>query len=98
MIGLIHRDYTTGYSVFAVDTVAELADLPTTSKGGVGELKNTYCKIGSRAIVTATSDRYILSGSDEWVVDKNAGGGGSGSDIIFATNEDIKSITDEFLA
>ena len=44
MIGLIHRDYTTGYSVFAVDTVAELADLPTTSKGGVGELKNTYCK------------------------------------------------------
>ena len=97
MIGLIHRDYTTGYSVFAVDTVAELADLPTTSKGGVGELKNTYCKIGSRAIVTSTSDRYILNGSDEWVIDKNAGGG-SGSDIVFATNEEINSLTEDFLA
>ena len=97
MIGLIHRDYTTGYSVFAVDTVAELADLPTTSKGGVGELKNIYCKIGSRAIVTSTSERYILSGADEWIIDKNAGGGG-GSDIVFATSDDISGITDNFLA
>lgn len=94
MIGLIHRDYTTGYSVFAVDTVAELADLPTTSKGGVGELKNTYCKIGSRAIVTATSDRYILSGADEWVIDVTASGG----NYVVATSEDIKGITDNFLA
>lgn len=97
MIGLIHRDYTTGYSVFAVDTVAELADLPTTSKGGVGELNNTYCKIGSRAIVTSTSERYMLSGADEWIIDKNAGGG-SGSDIVFATNEEINSLTEDFLA
>ena len=97
MIGMIHRDYTTGYSVFAVDTVAELSNLPTTSKGGVGELKNTYCKIGSRAIVTSTSDRYILNGSDEWVIDKNAGGGGSG-DYVVATSDDIKGITDGFLA
>lgn len=96
MIGMIHRDYTTGYSVFAVDTVAELSDLPTTSKSGVGELKNTYCKIGSRAIVTVTSDRYILNGSDEWVIDKNAGGGGS--DVVFATNEEIDSLTEDFLA
>lgn len=94
MIGLIHRDYTTGYSVFAVDTVAELADLPTTSKGGIGELKNTYCKIGSRAIVTVTSDRYILNGSDEWVVDVTASGG----NYAVATSEDIKGITDNFLA
>ena len=94
MIGLIHRDYTTGYSVFAVDTVAELADLPTTSKGGVGELKNIYCKIGSRAIVTATSDRYILSGADEWVSDVTASGG----NYAVATSEDIKGITDNFLA
>ena len=94
MIGLIHRDYTTGYSVFAVDTVAELTDLPTTSKGGVGELKNTYCKIGSRAIVTATSDRYILNGSDEWAIDVTASGG----NYAVATSEDIKGITDNFLA
>ena len=94
MIGLIHRDYTTGYSVFAVDTVAELADLPTTSKGGVGELKNTYCKNGSRAIVTATSDRYILNGADEWVIDVTASGG----NYAVATSEDIKGITDNFLA
>ena len=94
MIGLIHRDYTTGYSVFAVDTVAELADLPTTSKGGVGELKNTYCKIGSRAIVTSTSDRYILNGSDEWVIGVTASGG----NYAVATSEDIKGITDNFLA
>lgn len=92
MIGMIHRDYTTGYSVFAVDTVAELSDLPTTSKGGVGELKNTYCKIGSRAIVTATSDRYILNGSDEWVIDKNAGGGGSGTSYITADPTDIENL------
>ena len=94
MIGLIHRDYTTGYSVFAVDTVAELADLPTTSKGGVGELKNTYCKIGSRAIVTSTSDRYILNGSDEGIIDVTASGG----NYAVATSEDIKGITDNFLA
>ena len=94
MIGMIHRDYTTGYSVFAVDTVAELSDLPTTSKSGVGELKNTYCKIGSRAIVTATSDRYILSGADEWVIDVTASGG----NYVVATSEDIKGITDNFLA
>ena len=94
MIGLIHRDYTTGYSVFAVDAVAELADLPTTSKGGVGELKNTYCKIGSRAIVTSTSDRYILNGSDEWVIDVTASDG----NYAVATSEDIKGITDNFLA
>lgn len=94
MIGMIHRDYTTGYSVFAVDTVAELTDLPTTSKGGIGELKNTYCKIGSRAIVTATSDRYILNGSDKWVIDVTASGG----NYAVATSEDIKGITDNFLA
>ena len=94
MIGLIHRDYTTGYSVFAVDTVAELTDLPTTSKGGVGELKNTYCKIGSRTIVTSTSERYILSGADEWVIDITASGG----NYVVATSEDIKGITDNFLA
>ena len=94
MIGLIHRDYTTGYSVFAVDAVAELADLPTTSKGGIGELKNIYCKIGSRTIVTATSDRYILNGSDEWVIDVTASGG----HYAVATSEDIKGITDNFLA
>lgn len=98
MIGMIHRDYTTGYSVFVVDTVDELAKLPTTSNEGKDNLSTIKgCSIGSKATVTATSDRYILNDSDEWVVDKNAGGGGSG-DYVVATSDDIKGITDGFLA
>lgn len=92
MIGMIHRDYTTGYSVFVVDTVDELAKLPTTSNAGRDSLYNVNgCRIGSKATVTTTSDRYILNGSDEWVVDKNVGGGGS-ADSSFATKEDIDKL------
>lgn len=95
MISLIIKNYNTNYCVFAVDTVPELDKLPTTAKNGKENLDYMFpCIVGSRAIVTETSERYILDGQNKWVLDKNASWS---TNFDFATSEDIKSITDEFL-
>lgn len=95
MISLISKNYNTNYCVFAVDTVPELDKLPTTTKNGKENLAYMFpCIVGSRAIVTETSERYILDGQNKWVLDKNASWS---TNLDFATSEDIKSITDGFL-
>lgn len=95
MISLISKNYNTNYCVFAVDTVPELDKLPTTTKNGKENLAYMFpCVVGSRAIVTETSERYILDGQNKWVLDKNASWS---TNLDFATSEDIKSITDGFL-
>lgn len=95
MISLISKNYNTNYCVFAVDTVPELDKLPTATKNGKENLAYMFpCIVGSRAIVTETSERYILDGRNKWVLDKNASWS---TNLDFATSEDIKSITDEFL-
>lgn len=95
MISLINKNYSTNYCVFAVDTVSELDKLPTTTENGKENFAYMFpCIVGSRAIVTETSERYILDGQNKWVLDKNASWS---TNLDFATSEDIKSITDEFL-
>lgn len=96
MINIISKNYSTNYCVFAVDTVAELDKLPTTNKNGGNHLAYIpFCISGSRAIVTETSERYILTGQNEWVLDKNASWSTS---LDFATSEDINAITNIFLS
>ena len=77
MINMISRDYTTGYSVFAVDTVAELDKLPTTTDKGKDHLHTIpSCSVGSYVIVTETSDIYILNGNqDKWIKSTSSSGG-----------------------
>lgn len=92
MTKLISRDYNTGYSVFAVDTVAELDKLPTTTTKGQDHLNTVpFCCTGSRAIVTETSERYILNGNqNKWIkFTASSSGGGGGSSENWGTEEDI---------
>ena len=97
MINIISRNYNTNYCVFAVDSVEELDKLPTTTSRGKDNLANiSSCTAGSRAVVTETSGRYTLNGTqNKWILEKFQVGG---TTIDIATNEDINSITNEFLA
>ena len=91
MVKMISRDYTTGYSVFAVDTAADLDKLPTTTDKGKDHLHTiSCCSVGSRAIVTETGDKYILNGNqNKWVKITSSGSGGGGGSESWATEEDI---------
>lgn len=91
MINMISKDYTTGYGVFSVDTVAELDKLPTTTDKGQDNLHTVNpCCIGSRAIVTETGDKYILNGNqNKWIKSTSSGSGGGGGSESWATEEDI---------
>ena len=91
MVKMISRDYTTGYSVFAVDTEAELDKLPTTTDKGKDHLYTIpSCSVGSRAIVTETSGRYILNGEqNKWIKITSSSSGGGGGSENWATEEDI---------
>lgn len=93
MIEMISRNYTTGYSVFVVDTIAELNKLPNVTEKGQDNLATIgSCSIGSRAVVTETSDRYILNGEqNKWIKDTNTGGGG-GASYITADPTDIENL------
>lgn len=90
MLSMIDRDYCTRYSVFTVDTVDELDKLPRIATKGQDNLRNVDdCCAGSRAVVTETSERYILNGNqNKWVKVVSSGGGGGGSES-WATKEDI---------
>ena len=91
MLTTLYRDYTTGFSTFSVDTVAEIDKLPTVTGKGQDNLHTVYsCCAGSRAVVTSTSETYILNGDqNKWIKTISSGGsGGSGFDN-WATNEDI---------
>lgn len=92
MVKQISRDYNTGYSVFAVDTVDEINDLPTTTTKGNGNLEPIgTCCVGSRAIVTETSDIYILNGNkNKWIKVSTSSGGGGGEGYEFATDDEVR--------
>lgn len=94
MVEIISRDYTTGYSVFAVDTVAELDKLPTITNKGRDSLHTVNsCCVGSRAIVTETSDTYILNGNqNKWIKMTLSSGDGGSENYSIATTEDIDSL------
>ena len=97
MINIISKNYNTNYCVFAVDSVSELDKLPTVTSRGKDNLATvSSCTAGSRAIVTETSDRYILNGTqNKWILDKNSSWSTS---VSVASNEDILNITNDFLS
>ena len=75
----LKRNYTTRYCVFAIDNANDLEMLPTTSRGGSGDLiRSTTCCFGSLA-KAADGQTYRLNGADEWVLYTPSGGGGGGS-------------------
>lgn len=92
MVNILAQNCNYNVFTFVVDTVAELDKLPTTNTKGKDNLANvSSCAVGSRAIVTETSDRYILNGEqNKWIKAKSSsGGGGGGSSESWATEEDI---------
>ena len=97
MINIISKNYNTNYCVFAVDSVSELDKLPTVTSRGKDNLATiSSCTAGSRAIVTETSDRYILNGTqNKWIMDKNSSWSTS---VSVASNEDILNMTNDFLS
>lgn len=97
MITIISKNYNTSYCVFAVDSVSELDKLPTVTNRGKDNLATiSSCTAGSRAIVTETSDRYILNGTqNKWILDKNSSWSTS---VSVASNEDILNMTNDFLS
>ena len=89
MVKLLERNYSTGFSVFAVDTVAEIKNLPTTTTKGKEHLEPVgTCCVGSRAVVTETSERYVLNGNQNKWIKFIASSSGGGSEN-WATEEDI---------
>lgn len=94
MIKMINRDFTTGFSIFTVDTVAELDKLPNITNKGQDHLHTVpYCCIGSRAFVTSTSENYVLNGDqNKWLKTTGSSGGSGGSDYDIATDEEIRKI------
>lgn len=68
MASLTNKNYSTGYTEFAISGAAELGKLPTTSRGGTDELAGTE-KVaeGSAAYTTdGALDLYILTSGDVW--------------------------------
>ena len=85
MIQLLSANGTAPYGLykFAIDSIDDLVDLP---KGA---------KMGSEAIVTATSEIYIKNGNGEWVlkpVSSGGGGGGGAANVSPIPETTINSI------
>lgn len=69
MIQLLSANGTAPYGLykFAIDSIDDLVNLPKRAK------------MGSEAIVTATSETYIKNGNGEWVLKPASSGGGGGT-------------------
>ena len=96
MLSLVKIDYETNVYWFSVDEVSEIDMLPKTTTAGQGILSTvSSCRPGSMAIVTSTSEKYILNDKkDEWVrfTGSSGSGGGSSEDYGFADEGDIDNI------
>lgn len=96
MLSLVKIDYETNVCRFSVDEVSEIDMLPKTTTAGRGILSTiSSCRPGSMAIVTSTSEKYILNGKqDKWIklVSSGSGGGGSSSDWELVNKADIDSL------
>lgn len=99
MVSIIRREYETNVYHFAVDTVAELDLLPKIKTRGK-DILNTIgsCAMGSTAIVTENSEKYILNGEkNEWIK-LSTGSGSSGGDgdlpdgYTIADDSDVKNL------
>ena len=96
MLSLVKIDYETNVCRFSVDEVSEIDMLPKTTTAGQGILSTiSSCRPGSMAIVTSTSEKYILNGKkDEWVkfAISSSSGGGSSSSWELVDKADIDSL------
>lgn len=95
MLSLVKIDYETNACRFSVDEVSEIDMLPKTTAAGQGVLSTvSSCRPGSMAVVTSTSEKYILNGKkDAWIKFTGSGGSGGGSkDYDFADEGDIDDI------
>ena len=96
MIGLISMDYQTRVAKFSVDTEDELNDLPRIGIKGKSPLDMIgSCNMGSLAIVTETSEKFILSGDkNKWVkaYSPSGGGGELPEDYEIADKDDIDNL------
>ncbi len=99
MVSIIKREYETNVYHFAVDAVAELDILPKIRTRGK-DILNTIagCAMGSTAIVTENSERYILSGArNEWIrLSAGSGDSDGGGDLpdgyTIADDSDVKNL------
>ena len=68
MAALTRMDYATNYAEFSIDSVGELAMLPTTTAGGTGALASVGAVAAGSAAYTTDGnlDVYTLDGSDTW--------------------------------
>lgn len=70
MVQLVVANGNTAYGIYkySIDSIEDLEKLPARAK------------MGSEAIVTATSEIYIKNGNDEWVLKPaSSSGGGEGA-------------------
>jgi len=69
MITILDINYSTGHTVFAISSAADIADLPTmTAPGQCGNESFEPVKAGSSAITTSGDTKlYMLDGAtNEW--------------------------------
>ena len=83
MVNLISKNYQTGVARFVCDTEAELEDLPKIGVAGKRNLCSVNsCNMGSTAIVTETSENFILSGNkNKWVKTYSPSSGDGGTEL-----------------
>lgn len=102
--GLIEKNPETQVCSIAVDDYSVIADLPTTTRGGVGVLEGDpsfryAIAMGSTCVCRrgSTVEKYILF-SEGWIRDpsSSSGSGGvappSGTDMDIATDQEVKDI------
>lgn len=95
MLNIIKIEHESNTCHFAVDTVAELDLLPKINTKGQSILSTVpCCSVGSTAVVTGTSERYILNGEqNKWIkITSSGSGGGGGEDYDFADESDIDNM------
>ena len=100
---LIKKNYDTQVYTIAVSDRAVIPDLPTTTRGGTGILKDNpsfrySVAMGSVCICKNGNDveKYVLF-SDGWVKAANSFGGSSGTpsggtELNIATDEEVENI------
>ena len=82
---------------FLIDDESDLASLPTTTSSGVpqegGNVTNEPVDAGSLAYSIATSKKYILNTSDQWLEFKAPGGGGGSPSPSAANLSDLGDVS-----
>ena len=96
------RNCETRYCSFYIDSDDEIEKLPTSKRGGKGELSQTSTCRASSVARDEEGNRYVLNGDDRWVRYTTSGAGGSGQggdfDIEIATDKEVEDMLDDVFA